>query len=109
MDDHERFLLKNKSMAQGYSLAGMQDKLEKKMGDDPTKPKTMSCFNCRKKNKCTEFKAKSSGGASGVVTIGSDTTFLCDKYQPFQTSKKEKPLSKKQVKNMMKAALKGRL
>ena len=109
MDDHERFLLKNKSMAKGYSMSGMQDKLEKKLGDDPSKPRTMSCFNCRKKNKCTEFKSKSSGGASGVVSIGPDTTFLCDKYQPFQISAKEKPLTKKQVNNIMKAARKGRL
>lgn len=109
MEDHERFMLKNKSMASGYQLTGVQKEITDKVGDEIDKTKETSCFNCVKKNRCIEFKSKSSGGGAGSVSIGADTTFICSKYAPFSPNKKEKPLSGKQIKNMMKLAQRGRL
>ncbi|OGJ90878.1 MAG: hypothetical protein A2268_09550 [Candidatus Raymondbacteria bacterium RifOxyA12_full_50_37] len=108
-DDHDRFLSKNNALARGYALAGTQDKLQKKFGAEADVPQSMSCFNCKKKHKCLEFKAKSTGGSAGAVSISSDMSFICDRYEPVPISKKEKSLSSQEVKSIMKAAKKGRL
>ena len=109
MEDHDRFLAKNKSLAAGYQLSGIQEKLDEKFGDKLDKGRQASCFNCTKKNRCIEFKSKASGGGAGSVSIGADTTFICTKYVPFVPSKHEKPLTGDQIKKMMKRAQLGRL
>jgi len=108
-DDHERFMNKNRKLAEGYETANTQDKVKVKFGDAVPAERAMSCFNCKKKNRCLEFKSKSTGGTSGVVSIDSTTIFLCDKYDPMPPQKKEKALSGSQIKNIMKAARSGRL
>jgi hypothetical protein len=108
-EDHERFLRKNRMMAQGFDREEIQKKIHKKLGDNVDPGRKMSCFNCKKKNKCQEFKEKSTGGSSGTVSIGAETTYLCDRYEPIPIHKKEKSLSGKQIKNILKAAKKGRL
>jgi len=109
LEDHDRFLLKNKSLAEGYQLAKLQNKIEENLGGTLDKSKESSCFNCRKKNKCLEFKSKSSSGSAGAVSIGADTVFICAKYEPFLQSKENKGVSQKQISNMLKLAKKGRL
>ncbi|MFH0919989.1 MAG: hypothetical protein V1913_06465 [Fibrobacterota bacterium] len=108
-DDHERFMSKNRMLAQGYETSKLQDKVNATAGDGRSDMRPTSCFNCKKKNKCLEFKQKSTGGSSGTVSIDTSTVFLCDRYAALPPLKHEKSLSGPQVKSIMKAALKGRL
>jgi hypothetical protein len=107
-NDFERFLAKNASMARGYEIA-KGGKKEGEAVEDRKSGKKKSCFNCRLKSKCNDFRKMRTGGLGGSVSIGDDSMFICDKWQPFDVTKKEKPLSQKQVKNMLKSAMKGRL
>jgi len=107
-DDHERFMNKNRKLAQGYETSRLQEKVaETAAPGETTRP--VSCFNCKKKHKCIEFKQKSTGGSNGVVSIDTSTNFLCNNYSPMPPPKHDKGLSGKQVKSIMKAAMKGRL
>src|SRR3989339_140643 len=57
-DDHERFMNKNRKLAQGYETSRLQEKVaETAAPGETTRP--VSCFNCKKKHKCIEFKQKS--------------------------------------------------
>lgn len=109
-NDHDRFIMKNKLMAQGYEMDKVAKTVKDRIGDTETDiPRETTCFTCRKKTKCAEFKKKSTGGSSGAVSIGDETNFLCDRFEPIPINKKDKKVTKKQVNNMLKAALKGRL
>jgi hypothetical protein len=108
-DEHDRFLAKNKMMAQAYEVSETEGKVKSKHGDAIPADRPMSCFNCKKKNRCLDFKAKSTGGSSGVVSIDSGTTFLCAQYDPMPLQKKERSLNNNQIRSMVKAAKSGRL
>jgi hypothetical protein len=108
-DEHERFMNKNKKLAQAYETSRIQDKVNETAGETRSEARPVSCFNCKKKNRCIEFKQKSTGGSSGVISIDTSTSFLCASYDPMPPPKQDKGLSGKQVKSIMKAALKGRL
>jgi hypothetical protein len=103
--DHERFVAKNKSLASAEDIKRRDDLLEKKGFDYLKRQEKTSCFNCKMKTGCSEFKARRSGGAKGVVSFGGDESFLCDKYVPAPT--REKSLSDKQIKSLLKNAKKG--
>lgn len=96
-------------LAQGYETAETEGRIKAKHGESIPTERQMSCFNCKKKNRCLEFKSKSTGGSNGAVSIDSHTTFLCDKYDPIPVQKNERSLNNNQIKSMMKAAKFGRL
>lgn len=104
--DHERFLQKNKMLAQGYS-EDERDKFLKKHGIDNYSNEEPSCFNCKLRTRCAKFNQMRSGGALKVATVGGDTKFICDNYTPEQ-KKKTKPDDKK-IKSLMRNFKKGRL
>lgn len=108
-DEHDRFQAKNKMLAQAYEVGQTEGKVKDKHGDAIPTERPMSCFNCKKKNRCIDFKAKSTGGTSGAVSIDSHTSFLCDQYDPMPLPKKEKSLNNNQIRSMVKAAKSGRL
>ncbi len=107
-DDFDRYLAKNTRMARGYEIA---DNLKKDKGDAQVATVTIrkTCFNCKSRNSCNDFRIKRTGGTGGSVSIGDDSDFVCVKWQPFEVHAKQKPLTQRQVNNMMKNALKGRL
>ncbi|MEW6042335.1 MAG: hypothetical protein AB1633_12525 [Elusimicrobiota bacterium] len=106
--DFDRFLSKNMRMARGYDLTKSQEKASDRDGMEKPFLKK-SCFNCRLKIKCNDFRTKRTGGIGGSVSIGDDSIFICDKWQAFEPSTKQKTLSDRQVKSMLKAATHGRL
>jgi hypothetical protein len=61
-----------------------------------------SCFKCKMKQSCSEFRAKRTGGSSGVVSFGGSQSFVCDKFVPASSSSKS--MSDKQIKSLLKNA-----
>jgi len=104
-DDHDRFVAKNRSLAQAEDLAKRDDALEKKGYSYLREREDSSCFNCKTKQTCREFAAKRSGGASGVVSFGGGERMICDKYLPAE--KAQKAMSGKQIKSLLKNVKKG--
>lgn len=103
--DHERFAAKNKSLAAAEELNRKDEMLEKKGYSHHEADKEASCFNCKMKQGCTEFKAKRKGGAVGVVSFGGDESFVCKKFIPAEAQGKS--MSNKQVKSLLKNIRKG--
>ena len=102
--DHDRYVAKNRAIAAAEELERRDKKPEKK-GVPPGERKDASCFNCKMKSHCTEFKARRSGRASGVVSVGGDEKFVCKRYTPAQAQ--SKTMSDKQIKSLLKNAKKG--
>jgi hypothetical protein len=103
--DHERFVAKNRSLASAEEMKKKDEKLEKKGFSHLKRDAEGSCFNCKLKQGCSEFRAKRSGGAAGVVSFGGEQTFLCDRYVPAPSQ--DKLMSNKQIKALMKNVKKG--
>jgi len=103
--DHERFVSKNRSLASAEELKRKDENLEKKGFSHLNRNKDASCFNCKMKQNCTEFKAKRKGGASGVVSFGGEQNFICKKYTPAESQAKS--MSDKQIKSLLKNIKKG--
>jgi len=104
-DDHERFVAKNRSLAQAEELDRRDEALEKKGYSYLRGREESSCFNCKMRQTCREFSARRSGGTSGVVSFGGDERLICDKYVPAE--KAQKAMSDKQVKSLLKNIKKG--
>jgi hypothetical protein len=103
--DHEKFVAKNRSLASAQEREQRDQILEKKGYSHLKSDKKGSCFNCKQKQHCSEFRAKRSGGASGVVSFGGDENFICDRYTPAQAQAKS--MSDKQIKSLLKNVKKG--
>ncbi|NLP04008.1 MAG: hypothetical protein GX089_16055 [Fibrobacter sp.] len=103
--DHEKFVAKNRSLASAQGREQRDQALEKKGYSHLKSNKEGSCFNCKQKQNCSEFRAKRSGGASGVVSFGGDENFICSKYTPAQAQ--AKGMSDKQIKSLLKNVKKG--
>jgi hypothetical protein len=103
--DHERFVAKNRSLASAEDIKRRDESLEKKGFSHLKNDKEGSCFNCKMKQNCPEFKARRSGRASGVVSFGGDEKFVCAKYVPAPAQAKS--MSSKQIKTLMKNIQKG--
>jgi hypothetical protein len=103
--DHDRFVEKNKSLAAAEEMNRKDEILEKKGFSHLKSEKEGSCFNCKMKQNCSEFKAKRSGGASGVVSFGGDQTFICSRYTPAESQ--SKGMSDKQIRSLLKNVKKG--
>lgn len=103
--DHERFVAKNRSLASAEEIRKKDNDLEKKGFSHIKRDQEGSCFNCKMKQGCSEFKAKKSGRASGVVSFGGDEKFLCSRYVP--AISQDKTMTNKQVKSLLKNIKKG--
>lgn len=98
--DHDRFVAKNRSLAAAEDIGYRDEELEKKGFSHLKNQQEGSCFNCKMKNTCSEFKAKRSGGSKGVVSFGGDQKFVCDRYIPAPSQAKN--MSDKQIKSLLK-------
>jgi hypothetical protein len=103
--DHDRFADKNKSLARAYEVGRRDADLERKGFSPMQRQREASCFNCRMKNKCAEFRTRSSGGSKGVVSFGGDEKFICDRYAPI--SSEVKTMSNRQIKSLLKNVKRG--
>jgi hypothetical protein len=98
--DHEHYVLKNRMLAAATEISRRGSKSEKKGGAPAEREK--SCFNCKLKKTCTQFRAKRSGGASGVVSFGGfDETMVCERYEP--APRQNRGMSEKQIKSLMRS------
>ena len=105
-DEHQRFLRKNAMMARGIIENKKKD--EEKQTNEIVK-KADSCYNCRKKVRCVEFKNMTTGGLAGAVSIDASVKFICDRFDVMPIQKKNMHLSSNQVSNLLKRAKTGKL
>jgi hypothetical protein len=103
--DHERFANKQKSMARAYEVENRDARMERKGYARVQRQQEASCFNCRHKNKCMEFRAKRSGGSKGAVSFGGDETFMCDRFVPAPSG--SKAMSRREIKSLLKNVRRG--
>lgn len=103
--DHERFVSKNRKIAQGYSIDSNDRKLEKKGYEHQQRQAEASCFNCKLKKKCSEFRKKRTGGMQGAASFSGDEKFICERYTPEPAQ--NKTMSDKQIKSLLKNFKKG--
>jgi hypothetical protein len=103
--DHERFVAKNRSLASAEEFQKKDIDLEKKGLSPLNKHQEVSCFNCKMKQGCSEFKSKKSGGAAGVVSFGGDEKFVCSRY--ILAASSEKSMSSKQIRSLLKNVKNG--
>lgn len=104
--DHDRYVRKNRMIASGYNVDKHDSDMEKKGFSRYDRQKDASCFNCKLKKKCAEFRKKRSGGSMGVVSFDGKEKFICDRYTPEPAGKKA--MSDKQIKSLLKNIKKGR-
>jgi hypothetical protein len=103
--DHDQIVEKNRATARSYETDARDKALAEKGYDVQQRQAEASCFNCKMKQTCPQFKAKRTGGTSGVVSFGGDQKFICDRYTPNPSP--TKTLSNKQVKSLLKNAMRG--
>ena len=101
--DHDHFVAKNRALAVAEDVKRRDDDLEKR--GSAVKAITGSCFTCKMKQGCSEFKARRNGRSTGVVSFGGDETFVCNRYTPGLTQNRS--MSAKQIKALMKNVQKG--
>ncbi len=103
--DHEQIAEKNRATARSYETDARDKALEEKGYNFQQRQQEASCFNCKMKQKCPQFKAKRTGGTSGVVSFGGDQKFICGRYQPNPSP--AQMMSNRQVKSLLKNAKRG--
>lgn len=103
--DHDRYVSKNKSLARGYDVDKRDGHMEKRGFSHTQRQQEASCFNCKLKRKCAEFRKRRSGGSLGAASFDGSESFLCDKYIPEPAS--DKKMSQKQIKSLLKNAKMG--
>ena len=103
--DHEQIVEKNRAIAHSYETDARDKALEGKGYHYQQRQQEASCFNCKMKQKCPQFRAKRTGGTSGVVSFGGDQKFICDRYMPNPSP--TQAMSDKQVKSLLKIAKRG--
>ena len=102
--DHDHYVAKNRALASAYNLERQDRKLEQKGASNLERK--ASCFNCKLKQKCPQFRGRRSGGTSGVVSFGGmNENMLCDKYEPAPTDRRG--MSDKQIKALMRGFKRG--
>jgi hypothetical protein len=102
--DHEHFVAKNRALAVGEDFKRRDEEYGKKQGT-PKNQSSGSCFNCKTKQVCSEFKARRSGRSTGVVSFGGDERFVCERYTPAPSQ--NRTMSSKQIKSLLKNIRKG--
>ena len=103
--DHERFVEKNRSIANSQELDYKDKSLEKKGYSYLQRQQEASCFNCKMKQKCPEFRSKKTGGSTGVVSFGGGESFVCGRFTPAVIESRS--MSGKQIKSLLKNAKRG--
>ena len=97
--EHDYYLAKNRSLAAAQEIDRKDKALEKK--GHSTLEREASCFNCKQKSKCPEFRGKRNGTTSGVVSFGgSNANMICSKYVPAPTDRRG--MNDRQIKSLMK-------
>lgn len=104
--DHEKFVNKNRAIASGYIIDRHDREMEKKGFSHHQRQVDASCFNCKLKKKCAEFRTKRSGGSIGVASFDGSERFICDRYIPAPPTNKS--MSDRQIKSLLKNIKKGR-
>ena len=104
--DHERYVNKNRMIASGYNLDKKDKDMEAKGFSRHDRQEEASCFNCKFKMKCAEFRKKRSGGSTGAVSFDGSEKFTCGRYAPAPPEKKS--MTDKQIKSLLKNIKKGR-
>jgi hypothetical protein len=102
--DHDMFVAKNRSLATAEDVGRRDEEIAKK-GVSTIKNTGGSCFTCKMKQGCSEFKANRSGRSSGVVSFGGDQKFACDRFVPAPSQNRS--MSSQQIKALLKNAKKG--
>ncbi|MBD3347497.1 MAG: hypothetical protein GF401_20770 [Chitinivibrionales bacterium] len=97
--DHDRFVAKNRMLANAYE-SDRRGRKGQKGHSDGEGNKKVSCFTCRKRKKCPDFRGKRSGGAAGAASFGGNESLICDKYESAPTENKN--MSDKQIKSLLK-------
>jgi hypothetical protein len=103
--DHDLIVEKNRAIAHSYESDARDKALEGKGFNLQQRQQEASCFNCKMKQKCPQFRAKRTGGTLGVVSFGGDQKFICDRYTPNPSP--TQAMSNKQVKSLLKIAKRG--
>jgi hypothetical protein len=103
--DHDRFVEKNRNIAKSQEIATKDEALARKGYTIIERQREASCYNCKTKRKCPEFRSKQTGGTSGVVSFGGDEKFICRRYSPAEMESRS--MSSKQIKSLLKNAKRG--
>jgi hypothetical protein len=99
--DHERYVLKNRMLASAYSGERRGAVVDKKGDTGTARHREASCFSCKSKSKCPDFRAKRTGGTKGVVSFGGTTDgMICNRYEPMP--ERQRSMSDRQIKSLMK-------
>lgn len=102
--DHDRFVAKNRSLASAEEIK-QRDEEYSKSGSSAGRGDSRSCFNCKMKQGCSEFKARRSGRAMGVVSFGGDEKFVCERHVPAPSQARS--MSDRQIKTLLKTIKQG--
>jgi len=103
--DHESFVEKNRSIAHSQEIDAKDKAMEKKGFTYLQRQQEASCFNCKSKQKCPEFRSKKTGGSAGVVSFGGDEKFVCGRYAPATVENRN--MSDKQIRSLLKNVKRG--
>jgi len=99
--DHEHYVLKNRMLAAAVE-ASHRDRQSDTTVKGPPRERPKSCFNCKQKRTCSQFRAKRTGGATGVVSFGgTDEAWACDRYEP--APEQNRSMNPQQVKALMRS------
>jgi hypothetical protein len=104
--DHERFAEQNRRAAENYTMEKTDKALVKKGFDRATRQDEPSCYNCKLNQRCAVFNKQR--GVTGAASVSAEDKHLCERYVPAPPSEK-KGMNDKQVKNLLKSAMKGKL
>jgi hypothetical protein len=97
--DHDRFVAKNRALAGAEDVRRRDEEYEKRDGTQRNQRRG-SCFTCKMKQVCSEFRARRSGRSTGVVSFGGDESFVCEKYSPAPA--RNRSMSDRQIKALLK-------
>jgi hypothetical protein len=97
--DHDRFVAKNRAFALAEDVKRRDEEYGRKEGSAASQSRR-SCFTCKMRQTCTEFKARRSGRATGVVSFGGEESFVCDRYIPAPAQSRS--MSDRQIKTLLK-------
>lgn len=97
--EHDHYVAKNRSLALANEMETRDKKLEKQ-GHSHLE-REASCFNCKLKSKCPQFRVQRTGSISGVASVGGNaSSYLCDKYVPMPAE--SRGMDNKKIKSLMK-------
>jgi hypothetical protein len=103
--DHDHFVAKNRALAGAEDIKRRDDDREKTGRSQAKSSNEGSCFTCKMKQGCSEFKSRRTGRATGVVSFGGDEKFVCSKY--VAAPAQNRSMSEKQIKALLKNVRKG--